>query len=171
MKALKIATVLPWLLLAAGALWAAPQYGEAVIGKGSMTIVREGRSLQFETVNQRVPVNEDDLIRVRAESEVVLTSREKATITLGSNSVFQVKPWRARGQSGTVRALFGRFRAAIVGLTGGEQFNVRTATATIGVKGTDYLVQATPNATSLGVTQVNQRIVRHFRRHLGGGVE
>jgi hypothetical protein len=154
MKALKMAAIVPCLLLVAGSLWAAPQYGEAVIQKGAMTIVREGRSLQFAKLNERIPVNEEDLIRVRPESEVVLTSREKATMTLGSNAVFQVKPWRARNKSGFVRALFGRFRAAIVGLTGGEEFNVKTATATIGVKGTDYLVQATPNATSLGVTKV-----------------
>ena len=143
MKALKIATILPLLLLVSGVLWAATQYGEATIEKGSMTIIREGHTLQFSEVNRPVPVNELDLIRVRDNSSVVLKSRENATMTLGANAVFQVKQWRKREKQGFVRALFGRFRAAIVGLTGGEQFNVKTATATIGVKGTKYRTQVT----------------------------
>jgi len=149
MKALKIAAILPWMLLAAGVLMAATQYGEAVIEKGEMTIVREGRSLQFDKVNTAIPVNEEDLIRVRDNSLVQLKSRESATISLGANAVFQVKPWRSQGKSGFLRALFGRFRAAVVGLSGGEQFNMKTATATIGVKGTGYLAQVTNRGSTL----------------------
>jgi FecR protein len=136
MKALKIAALLPWLLLIAGVLWAATQYGEATVEKGAMTVIREGRTLKFEQSRQTVPINEQDLIRVRADSLVQLKSRENATITLGSNAVFEVKPWQAHGSSGFLRALFGRFRSVVAGLSGGEQFNVKTATATIGVKGT-----------------------------------
>ena len=149
MKALKIATVLPILLLVSGVLWAAPQYGEAMIEQGSMTIVREGRSMNFEKSATAVPVNEEDLIRVRPDSLVQLKSRENATITLGSNAVFQVKPWQSHGKSGFLRALFGRFRAAVVGLSGGEQFNMKTATATIGVKGTEYDGQVTNSGGTL----------------------
>ena len=152
MKALKIATVLPLLLLLSGALMAATQYGEATVEQGSMTIVREGRSLQFNTVNETVPVNEEDLIRVREDSRVVLKSRENATMTLGANAVFHVKPWRAKGKTGFVRALFGRFRATIAGLVGGEQFNVKTATATIGVKGTEYLSAITSRGSTMLIT-------------------
>lgn len=149
MKALKIATVLPLLLIVSGALMAATQYGEAVIEEGAMTIVREGQTLSFDELNRPIPVNEEDLIRVRDESRVVLTSREKATMTLGSNAVFHVKPWRSKGKQGFVRALFGRFRASIVGLVGGEQFNVKTATATIGVKGTEYLSAITSRGSTM----------------------
>ena len=149
MKSLKIATILPLLLLAASAVWAATQYGEAVIEKGEMTVIREGRSFQFDKLNQSIPINEEDLIRVRDNSLVQLKSRESATITLGSNAVFQVKPWRSQGKTGFLRALFGRFRASIVGLTGGEQFNMKTATATIGVKGTGYLAQVTSRGNTL----------------------
>lgn len=143
MKALKIAAILPWLLLISGVVLAATQYGEAVIERGSMTIIREGQTLSYDQVNRPIAVNEEDLIRVRADSLVKLQSRENATLTLGSNSVFEVKPWQAHGRTGFLRALFGRFRAAVATLSGGEQFNVKTATATIGVKGTQYLTQVT----------------------------
>lgn len=153
MKALKFAMVLSALLLTAGLLWAAPQYGEAIVEQGSMTIVREGQTLKFDKVKESVPVNEEDLIRVRADSLVQLKSRENATITLGANAVFQVKPWQAQGKSGFLRALFGRFRSVVVGLSGGEQFNVKTATATIGVKGTENHNQVTSRGglVSIGV--------------------
>jgi len=155
MKALRIATILPLLMLTAGVLWAATQYGEATIEQGSMTIVREGQTLKFDQVNRSIPVNEEDLIRVRPESQVELKSRENATMTLGSNAVFQVRPWRSRDSSGFVRALFGRFRATVVGLSGGEQFNVKTATATIGVKGTEYHSQVTSRGGTLLIVTDN----------------
>jgi FecR protein len=149
MKPMKIAAILPWLLLAAGMVWAATQYGEATVERGSMTIIREGRTLKFEQSAQSVPVNEQDLIRVRPDSLVQLKSRENATLTLGANAVFEVKPWQSHGRSGFMRALFGRFRAAVASLSGGEQFNVKTATATIGVKGTEYLTQVTNRGGTL----------------------
>lgn len=143
MKALKIAAILPWLLLISGVLLAATQYGEAVIERGSMTIIREGQTLKFSEANRPIPVNNQDLIRVRPNSLVQLKSRENATLTLGANAVFEVKPWQAHGRTGFLRALFGRFRSAVASLSGGEQFSVKTATATIGVKGTEYLAQVT----------------------------
>ena len=45
--------------------------------------------------------------------------------------------------------LFGRFRASISGLLGGNNFNVKTASATIGVKGTEYVTQVTNRAGTL----------------------
>ena len=145
----KIAVILPMLLLAAGSVWAAALYGEATIERGAMTVVREGRSLKFDQLNQEIEINEEDLIRVRPQSRVTLRTREMATIALGSNAVFHVKPWRSKGKSGFLRALFGRFRASVVALAGGEQFNVKTATATIGVKGTEYRTHVTNRGGTL----------------------
>ena len=145
----KIAVILPMLLLAAGSNWAAVRYGEATIERGAMTIIREGRSLKFDQLNEEIEINEEDLIRVRPQSRVTLHSREMATIALGSNAVFHVKPWRSKGKSGFLRALFGRFRASVVALAGGEQFNVKTATATIGVKGTEYRTHVTNRGGTL----------------------
>lgn len=155
MKALKTASILSLLLMVSGVVWAATQYGEAVIEKGSMTIIRDGRTLLFDEAGRAVPVNEEDLIRVRDASSVLLKSRENASVTLGANAVFHVKPWRSREKQGFVRALFGRFRAAVVGLTGGETFNVKTATATIGVKGTEYRTQVTSRGGTMLVVTHN----------------
>ncbi len=52
-----------------------------------------------------------------------------------------------------MKALFGRFRASVASLFGGNQFNVKTASATIGVKGTEYLTQVTNRAGTVLVVR------------------
>ena len=136
-------------------LFAATKYGDAIIQKGSMTVVRGGRTKRYRGVNRTVRIEENDLIRVRSRSRVLLKTREKADFTLGSNSVFHVKKWRKKGKTGFARSLFGRFRASITSLFGGRSVNVKTASATIGVKGTRYLVQVTNRGGTMLVVQEN----------------
>lgn len=126
------------LLQAAGA--APPQYGTAVVQRGEMTIAREGTSLSFRASSKSIPVNEKDLVRVRDGSEVVLTTRDRGTVTIGANAVFQCDPWQGSGRTGVLRLLFGRFRAKAVVEAKSAGFNVKTRNATIGVKGTEYTV-------------------------------
>jgi hypothetical protein len=138
------------------AAWAAARYGDAVVEEGTMTIVREGQSLTFKASGQAVPVNERDLVRVRDASRVLLKTADRASVTLGANAVFQVEPWQQQEKTGLFRMLFGRFRASVTGLAGGERFNVKTATATIGVKGTEYSTAVTVGGYTavLGVESV-----------------
>ncbi|MDH5752285.1 MAG: FecR family protein [Deltaproteobacteria bacterium] len=135
---MKLAVLLSLLLMAATSLWAANTYGEAEVEKGELLILRKGQRIKVDQNSGPTTVMEEDLLRVRNNSSVKLVSNEKATLTLGANAVFHVKPWERREDKGSARMLFGRFKASIKGLTGGERFNVKTATATIGVKGTDY---------------------------------
>jgi hypothetical protein len=126
------------MMVTGSAAWAAAKYGDAMVEQGTMTVVRGGRSLEFPASGKAINIDEKDLVRVRDNSRVVLKTQDRATVTLGSNAVFQVEPWEQRETKGVFRMLFGRFRASVTGLAGGERFNVRTATATIGVKGTEY---------------------------------
>lgn len=136
--------------------WAATEYGVAQVEKGELLIIREGRKITVNPSESNVSVNEEDLLRVRPDSRVVLTSREKATIVLGANAVFHVKPWVDKEEKGFARMLFGRFRAAIKGLVGGERFNVKTATATVGVKGTEYLSWVGPHGQTMVLGRESQ---------------
>jgi len=146
------------LLAAAALAWfaasaTAAQYGSAVVEQGQMTILREGRPLSFKASPQPIDVNEQDLVRVRDASRIVLKTRDNATLTLGANAVFQCEPWQAPNTSGTFRLLFGRFRAVVSGLAGNEHFAMKTATATIGVKGTEWITATTStgNTSVLGI--------------------
>ena len=116
----------------------AQEYGVATIEQGQMVVIRDGQRLVFTSADGQVPINQSDLLRVGPNSQVLLETIEKATLTLGSNAVLHVEPWEQQEEQGFLRMLFGRVRATIDGLVGGETFNVQTATATIGVKGTEY---------------------------------
>ena len=132
--------------------WGATKYGDATIESGKMTVLREGKRLVFRAADGRVQINEQDVIRVGRKSRVVLNTPAPATLTLGSNSVLHVKPWQKRKKRGFLRMLFGRVRTSVTSIVGREAFNVRTATATIGVKGTDFITSVTAQAnTSVNV--------------------
>ena len=146
-----------WITLFIG-LFSAPAYavgvyGNAVVEQGEMLILRNGEGLLIQSSPKPVEVMEEDLLRVRPNSKVVLNSKEKAVITLGANSVFHVKPWEKKEESGFTRMLFGRIRASVIGLVGGERFNMKTATATIGVKGTDYRTAVAPQGEVLVISE------------------
>lgn len=159
-----VALAILGILLSAPA-WAASKYGDANIEKGKITVLREGSRLTYKQGDSGVEINHLDVIRVGRDSNVVLSTVEKATITLGSNAVFQVKPWQRREEKGFFRMLFGRMRAKISGLGASERFNVHTATATIGVKGTEEIIFLNAQGdTTVGVTESDVAL-----RGLGGG--
>jgi len=135
-----------WMTCAAGAA----QYGTAVVEQGQMTILRDGRAVAYQASSEPVDVNEKDIVRVREASRIVLKTQDRATLTLGANAVFQCEPWEVQDKSGMFRLLFGRFRASVATLAGTQRFNVKAATATIGVKGTEFIVAT----TSVGNTAV-----------------
>jgi hypothetical protein len=139
--ALLIATALPVL--------AQDRYGDAVVEKGELTVVRGGQNLKFNKPNESVPVVVGDVLRVGADSRVVLKTREKSTISMGANAVFQVKPFQYQEKQGFARMLFGRFRSVVAGLTAGETVNAKTATAVIGVKGTENLASIRPRGDTM----------------------
>lgn len=132
----------------------AQKYGDAEIKAGKVTVLRKGSREVHRGAGKRITINHEDVIRVGRRSSMVLETTEKATITLGSNAVFQVKPWEKREKRGLFRMLFGRMRAKIGKLTGTERFNVSTATATIGVKGTEETIFSNVQGdTTVGVTE------------------
>ena len=145
------ASILGIALIIAIALpaWAQEKYGDAILEKGTLTVVRGGQNLKFSKAPESIPVFVDDLLRVGEDSSVSLKTREKSTINMGANAVFQVKPFQFQEKQGFARLLFGRFRSVVSGLTGGESMNTKTATAVIGVKGTENLAAIRPRGDTM----------------------
>jgi len=83
---------------------------------------------------------------------VVLRTMDKAVVTIGSNAAFQVRPWESQEKTGFLRVLFGRFRVKATALAG-QEFNVKTATATIGIKGTEYVGSVTSQGDAIILVQ------------------
>ena len=148
--------ILAFLLLSSPAV-GATKYGDATIEQGKMTVLREGKRQVYTSKDQNVSINHQDIIRLGSGSKVVLKTVEKATLTLGSNAVLHVEPWKRSDKKGAMRMLFGRFRAVVTGLSGAERFNVRTATATIGVKGTRLSGMQTSNEKTVTYVESSKK--------------
>ncbi len=133
-------------------------YGQAKIEKGSISIAREGKVVVHQKSSEVTPVYVDDLILVGPESKLTLDTVEETVITLGSNAAFQVKPWEEQGKKGFFRMLYGKMRAKAKKVVGAQdRFSLKTATATIGVKGTEFVATVTPQGDALVV--VSESIV------------
>ena len=117
-------------------------FGQAEVNRGAIVLVRSGIKTRYDSPRSDIPIEQGDVLLVQSASQAVLHTG-KATLTLGENTVFQVEPWEAKTESGSLRFLFGKFRASVVSLAVGEHFAVKTATATIGVKGTEFAGAAT----------------------------
>lgn len=128
--------------------WGAGKYGDAIVENGTLILLRNGERLSYKANSDAVQVNELDVVRVGAQSKVILKTIENSTLTLGSNAILHIKPWERKKKKGFMSMLFGRFRAAVDTLSGGKSFKVRTAQATIGVKGTEYTLAASVNGNA-----------------------
>jgi hypothetical protein len=172
MKWFTSALAVALLALSASVVSAQDKYGDAVVQQGELTVIRQGQNLKFNQPNQSVPVFVDDVLRVGGNSSVVLKSRDKATISMGANAVFQVKPFEYQEKKGFARMLFGRFRSLVQGLGGNESMNAKTATAVIGVKGTENLTSVRPRGDTMLVgvestTTIQNPIARKKRADYG----
>ena len=126
--------VIPVILFSSIALGAI-KYGEATIRKGNVVIVRKGRMYLYTKTNNPVTLFENDTIRTLKNSALVMTNPDQHRVILGANAIMQLKKWRKKRQRGTIRMLFGKFRARTAKLRKRSALNLRTATATIGIKG------------------------------------
>lgn len=149
MKFLATALVAALFALTAPLASAQDKFGDALVEKGELIIVRQGNNLKFAKAPQPVPVFVQDVLRVGDNSSVVLKTREKSTITMGANAIFQVKPFQYQEKQGFARLLFGRFKSLVQGLQGTESVNAKTATAVIGVKGTENLASIRPRGDTM----------------------
>lgn len=79
------------------------------------------------------------------KSEVIIKTDDEGVVFLKSNSKFTVEAYRANGNDQdifTVRLLKGAFRGVtgFIGKTAPKHYRLNTATAVIGIRGTDYEV-------------------------------
>jgi len=123
------------------------KYGDAEVKKGKLIIVRDGRTFLYDANSGDVPVLKNDVLRVGKKSYVVLNTVEDTRIKMGANAVFQIRPWKQRKKIGYLRMLYGKiiFKTKKL-LKKRRKFKIKTATATIGVKGTEGEVELTANS-------------------------
>jgi hypothetical protein len=113
----------------------AVKYGRANIEKGNVVIVREGRMYLYTKTNSPVTLYENDTIRTLKNTSLTLFNPDQHKVRLGANAVMQLRKWKKKRQQGTLRMLFGKFRARTAAVRKKSSLYLRTTTATIGIKG------------------------------------
>lgn len=117
--------------------------GKATLERGSSTIpVTLGSSLEAK-----------DSIITTNDAKVQLTFNDNTIITVGKKSKFSIEEYlfdattestaKFNMVNGTIRAMSGK-----IGKIAPDRFAVKTKTATIGIRGTDFIIQTSPTGES-----------------------
>ena len=128
---------------AAVQLWAADS-GTVKVVRGDVRMERAGVSRALAVGD---PVLEKDRIIVPAEGSAGITLRDDTRISVGSRSTlvinrFQFDPQTQLGSVDTsILAGTMRYITGLVGRTNPNSVRVATSTATIGIRGTEFIVE------------------------------
>ena len=132
-------------LLALAATAGAVGIGQVKIAKGQVTIERQGISLQA-TVGARLQTS--DVVRTGADGSVGITMDDDSLLSAGSNSELSLDRYTfdattnqgrfdASLNKGTMAVISGR-----IAKQSPDAMTVRTPTAILGVRGTEFVVSA-----------------------------
>lgn len=141
-----MAPILPRLAVAAGPV------GQVSRLAGTVTLVRGGAEMPAAV---GMDVLQDDAIRSASGSRAEVTFTDGSLLTIGPESEISVSyfaPEEAESNA-VFDLLAGIARLTVNKATGWGRFEVRTATAVASVRGTDYLVEATPGKSAVFVAE------------------
>lgn len=151
-----VAVVLCFLLCPAPGFGQAGSSGELA---GSVTALDQLATRNGAGLNVHDQVQWNDQLQTNNTGRLRLNLRDGSILSVGANSQMRVIQHNAAAQQTTLELLFGRLRSQVVKLTQpNSKFEVRTPTAVAGVIGTDFLLIATADRTTLvvfsGVVQI-----------------
>lgn len=135
-----------------------PSFANAVLSSARGD-VKSGPSVEVlmqARENQRL--TSGTTVTTGANSEAILSFDDGQRVTLGQNTEFRIVDYRYDGQARNDRAIFDMIKGAlrvVTGVIGQRQrlaWSLRTPQATIGVRGTDFVV-AIVNPTYVTVVQ------------------
>jgi hypothetical protein len=131
------------LLIAATGVGAADAVGLVKVSRGQVTVDRHGQSLPAQV---GMPVAAADTVKTGPDGSVGITMRDDSLLSAGPNSVmtldrFEFDPTTQQGrfdaglQRGTLAVVTGR-----IARQSPRSMTVRTPSAVLGVRGTDFVV-------------------------------
>jgi len=126
------------LLMLSLSLWA--NIGNIMAIKGSANVERGGSSLQ---ASNGMELEKGDTIVTMKKSRVQIMLNDETVVTVGASSEFSFEEYfydESKNSKLTMRANRGFFRSVTgeIGKVAPERFKVKTASATIGIRGTDF---------------------------------
>jgi hypothetical protein len=144
-------TPIRWLApLLLGSMLAAParaEIGQIKVAKGQVTVERAGQALPGQV---GLKLEAQDVVRTGADGSVGITMRDDSLLSAGPNSIvalerFDFEPTTQAGRfdsrldRGTLAVLSGRLAKQSP-----QAVTVRTPSAVLGVRGTDFAVAVEP---------------------------
>jgi len=131
------------LLLACAAAAAADEVGQIKVAKGEVTVDRSGQAVPAQV---GLPLAAADVLKTGADGSVGITMRDNSLLSMGPNSVlsldrFEFDPTTHQGrfesglQRGTLAVVSGRLARQSP-----QAMTVRTPSAVLGVRGTEFVV-------------------------------
>jgi FecR protein len=121
----------------------AQDVGRVLLAAGNVTAVRAGATIKL---TPGAAVQDKDVLRTGATSNLQVRFSDDSMVSLRENSELRIEEFRFSGkEDGTERAFFnlvkGGLRAftGVVGRGNNNNYRMSTSTATIGIRGTDYV--------------------------------
>lgn len=141
----------------AGALAAAGDPAGRVAALVGMVVATGQGEAEARALAPEAPVFEGDRIETASGSRVRLVFADDSVVMLGENTTLTVD-WflyapRTSLRSALLLVPAGIFRVIVGALIPDSQFEVRTATAVASVRGTDWMAEATADATAVVVLE------------------
>lgn len=137
----KAATALAWMVSASA--WAASGYVYDAVGDVSAAVGKNAT----QHIKKNGAIIPDTIINTGDKSYTVLKFEDGQVVTLQSNSIFQVRKYKydtkRTDQNKAVFSMFEggmRFVTGLIGQRNNKAFRLATPNATIGVRGTDFMV-------------------------------
>lgn len=143
-----LALVSSSLLIAAPALAAEEAAGEIASVQGIAFVRPDGRQASgaLKPAKPGDPVHAGDVINTSSTGKIKLILKDKSIVDVGPSALFKIDGFKKNGgedRQVDTTMMYGTVRAAVTQkIKGAGRFNIRTSTATMGVRGTDFAVNA-----------------------------
>lgn len=125
--------------------------GEIVSVEGVVFVRADGRESQGKLVPAKAgdSIRAGDVVNTSSNGKIKILMKDKSLVDLGPSALFKVDEFKkGAGTVGTdrqvdVSMMYGTMRTAVTQkITGNGRFRVRTPTATMGVRGTEFVVKS-----------------------------
>lgn len=127
--------------------WAVPA-GKVLAIAGSATLERAGQQVPLQNGTL---VESGDTLAVGDKSMLQVRFTDESVVALRANSQFRIENYRFEGQAASDRSLMGLLKGGmrtitgLIGKSNQSNYAVRTATSTIGIRGTHFSVVSCNN--------------------------
>ena len=149
----RLSTAVLLFLLAAAGAFAAPPAAEIVYLEGEVDIRRDGEMIDAYKVDIGFIIEEFDMVETGSDGFVEFSLRSAgggATVTVQPDTSFYFEGVETEERRETEFAtMAGSMAYKVKKMTGGEAFRVRTESAVMGVRGTNFDVTISPEGSVL----------------------